>query len=209
MLLEQVLISQGQLFDWQNLMNRLNLISLKYPEKLGTLILQDEKEPTSSFLFQLTLLLMWQQSQFIPFVRRSKYQLCIISFNEGILNYDSIKCIMVCDSTCTWNICNKTIKGLFILLFYIFQLLLQVKNKWACMRNDDSWVNKILGFDNLFDSALTQFITATTEAWLPIFVDKWSFIGTNCALINNSIRWWAICFQMFFYVNVCSTFLYA
>lgn len=62
------------------------------------------------------------------------------------------------------------------------------------MDNGGSWVNKILGFDNVFDSALTLFVTATTEAWLPILIDTWSSKGKDLAPINNHNRWWAAYF---------------
>lgn len=47
------------------------------------------------------------------------------------------------------------------------------------MDNGGSWVNKILTYDNVFESVLTLFITATTEAWLFILVDTWSVRGEN------------------------------
>lgn len=56
------------------------------------------------------------------------------------------------------------------------------------MDNGGSWVNRILGFDNIFDSALTLFVTATTEAWLPILIDTWSSSGKDLAPINNYNR---------------------
>ncbi|CAD8064649.1 unnamed protein product [Paramecium sonneborni] len=80
----------------------------------------------------------------------------------------------------------------------------QVNDKWDCMDNGGSWVNKILGFDNVFDSALTLFVTATTEAWLPILIDTWSSRGKDLVPINNHNRWWAVYFQVFFFIgNIC------
>ncbi|CAD8076090.1 unnamed protein product [Paramecium sonneborni] len=79
-----------------------------------------------------------------------------------------------------------------------------VNDKWDCMDNGGSWINKILGFDNVFDSALTLFITATTEAWLPILIDTWSSRGKDLVPINNHNRWWAVYFQVFFFIgNIC------
>lgn len=57
-----------------------------------------------------------------------------------------------------------------------------------------SWVNKILTYDNVFESVLTLFITATTEAWLFILVDTWSIRGENLTPVLNYNRWWAAYF---------------
>ena len=37
-----------------------------------------------------------------------------------------------------------------------------------CMDNGGAWEKHRLGFDNILDSSLTLFITATTEGWSPI-----------------------------------------
>lgn len=69
-----------------------------------------------------------------------------------------------------------------------------VDTKWDCYDYGGSWVNAILSFDNVFDSGLTLFITATTEAWLPILVSTWSERGKDLIPINNYNRWWAVYF---------------
>ncbi|CAD8060541.1 unnamed protein product [Paramecium primaurelia] len=99
---------------------------------------------------------------------------------------------------------TKLLKGCLYYCSISSQLQDQVNNKWDCMDNGGSWVNKILGFDNIFDSALTLFVTATTEAWLPILIDTWSSRGKDLAPINNHNRWWAVYFQVFFFIgNIC------
>lgn len=52
-----------------------------------------------------------------------------------------------------------------------------VNDKWECMDIGGSWINLRLGYDNIFDSALTLFITATTEAWLGLLINTWSARG--------------------------------
>jgi hypothetical protein len=37
-----------------------------------------------------------------------------------------------------------------------------------CMDNGGAWEKHRLGFDNILESSLTLFITATTEGWSPI-----------------------------------------
>ena len=52
MRLEQILIADNEIFDWQNLLQRPDLISIKYPEKLGTLFQEQETAANYSlFLF--------------------------------------------------------------------------------------------------------------------------------------------------------------
>lgn len=72
------------------------------------------------------------------------------------------------------------------------------------MDNGGSWINKIFGYDNIFDSVLTLFITATTEGWLFLLVDAWSARGIDLTPINNNNRWWSVYFQIFFFIgNIC------
>ena len=67
-----------------------------------------------------------------------------------------------------------------------------------------SWVNKILSFDNVFDSAAMLFVTATTEAWLPLLIDTWNAVGPGYKPLPNNNRWWAVYFQVFFFIgNLC------
>lgn len=68
----------------------------------------------------------------------------------------------------------------------------EINDKWDCMDYGGSWVNRILGYDNIFDSALTLFITATTEAWLELLVNTWSARGVDLTPVNNHNRWWAV-----------------
>ena len=69
-----------------------------------------------------------------------------------------------------------------------------INDKWDCMDNGGSWVNKVLGYDNIFDSILTLFVTATTESWLEIMITAWSARGENLTPENNHNRWWAVFF---------------
>ncbi|CAD8145327.1 unnamed protein product [Paramecium pentaurelia] len=99
---------------------------------------------------------------------------------------------------------TKLLKGCLYYCSISIELQDKVQDKWDCMDNGGSWINKILGFDNVFDSALTLFVTATTEAWLPILIDTWSSRGKDLAPINNHNRWWAVYFQVFFFIgNIC------
>lgn len=43
-----------------------------------------------------------------------------------------------------------------------------VKTKLDCLDFGGSWVSQTLSYDNIFDSICVLFVTATTEAWLPI-----------------------------------------
>ncbi|CAD8153287.1 unnamed protein product [Paramecium pentaurelia] len=80
----------------------------------------------------------------------------------------------------------------------------EINDKWDCMDYGGSWVNRILGYDNIFDSALTLFITATTEAWLELLVNTWSARGVDLTPVNNHNRWWAVYYQVFFFIgNIC------
>jgi hypothetical protein len=80
----------------------------------------------------------------------------------------------------------------------------EINDKWDCMDMGGSWINSILGYDNIFDSALTLFITATTEAWLGILESTWNARGVNLTPISNYNRWWAVYYQVFFFIgNIC------
>lgn len=70
----------------------------------------------------------------------------------------------------------------------------KIEDKWECMDYGGSWINKILGYDNIFDSILTLFVTATTEAWVPLLVNAWSARGVDLMPENNHNRWWIIYF---------------
>ncbi|CAD8070112.1 unnamed protein product [Paramecium sonneborni] len=79
-----------------------------------------------------------------------------------------------------------------------------INDKWDCLDHGGSWINRILGYDNIFDSALTLFVTATTEAWLEILIHTWSARGVDLTPQNNNNRWWAVYFQVFFFIgNIC------
>ena len=66
---------------------------------------------------------------------------------------------------------TKILKGAFYYCSGIEEEeLYEINDKWDCLDHGGSWVNRILGYDNIFDSALTLFVTATTEAWLELLV---------------------------------------
>jgi hypothetical protein len=45
---------------------------------------------------------------------------------------------------------------------------LEVENSIDCMDLGGSWVNTILGFDNIIQSVCLLFAVSTTENWLPL-----------------------------------------
>ncbi|CAD8074658.1 unnamed protein product [Paramecium sonneborni] len=80
----------------------------------------------------------------------------------------------------------------------------EIHSKIDCMDYGGSWQKHRLGFDNILDSALTLFVTVTSEGWSPIMEQIWSIRGQNKTPEENYNRYWAIYFQVIFFIgNTC------
>ncbi|CAD8058415.1 unnamed protein product [Paramecium primaurelia] len=98
----------------------------------------------------------------------------------------------------------KLLKGYNYYCTEVDQEEYQVHSNIDCMDYGGSWQKHRLGFDNILDSALTLFVIVTSEGWSPIMEQIWSIRGENQTPEENYNRYWAIYFQVFFFIgNTC------